>query len=321
MRRGLLTLVAVAIATHAHAQSISRVMTPVADKSSRLLKVYDEDQRELIEDTTTFPYSAIGFLQSVWFEDDSSVVVASGTGVLIGNSVVLTAGHCIYDQDHGWADQILFMPGRDGDVLPFGQSYSVRTISQRAWVEDGDNRYDIAMVVLSEPLGQQAGYMTVGVESTSFFTNRNLNTAGYPADLSPGTKLYHSFGPAIDVLDGLIRHTMDSERGQSGSPIWYFDSADQSRRVLGVLTGSREFTSNGAVVESYNVGIHINEAFGEWINETLATYDTVDQTVDINTSDDGSDATAPVCGTGVSAAASASLVLMAMFRFVGRRPA
>ncbi len=291
---------------------------PSVAKSSSLLKVFGDDERERVTDTTQLPWSAIGWVQSVWYQDGFMSLVTTGTGVLIGNSVVLTAGHCIYDQEHGWADRVVFVPGKSGDTEPFGRSSAVRNISQRAWVDEGDNRYDVAMIVLEQALGEQAGHITVGIEPDSFFVNRNLNTAGYPGELFPGDVQYHSFGTSMDVQDGLLRHELDSEHGQSGSPIWYYDPEGDSRRIVGVLTGSRDLTSNGEVIDSYNVGIHLDTTFGEWINETLAKYDTVGESVDLDATDPVADSSAAPCGIGVPATAAVGLMLMAFLGTVRR---
>ncbi|MBI4581537.1 MAG: trypsin-like serine protease [Planctomycetes bacterium] len=286
-------------------------------KTVRSLKVFGEDDRTLVGDTTRFPWSAIGLLEARWYTTGPLYQVSSGTGALIGRSVVLTAGHCIYDPDRGWADQVIFIPGKNGDDEPFGRAYSTHTVSQRAWVEDQDARYDLAMIVLDEPLGEQTGHMEIAVQPTSFFINRNLNTAGYPGEERPAGYQYLSSGPAIDVQDGLIRDTMDSEPGQSGSPVWYYEPEGEVRRLVGVLSGSREVVSDGQVVDSYNVAVHIDATFAGWINDTLAKYDNDTQPVSVTTTHTTTPTTdpPPLCGSGAALAAVPPMLLL----FVRRR--
>lgn len=288
----------------------------VVRKRLNTLRVFGTDDRQPVNDTTLFPWSAIGLLEATWRKPDH-VIISRATATLIGNRVVLTGGHCVYDQDEGWADEIVFIPGKNGDEEPFGTAYSTRSISQRAWVEDGDNRYDLAMVVLDEPLGEQAGFMTIAVEPETFFTNHSLNTAGYPGENIPGTHQYHTFGPSSGVSGGLIRHTLDSEPGQSGSALWYYDPATEERWLVGVLTGTREISVGGQLVDSYNVGVHIDADFASWIQDTLAKYDTGVQGTAVD--ENVSATTGPGCAAGLPVAAVILLVLIPVSRPALRR--
>lgn len=304
--------------------AVVTAQTGVADaaapaKPLTTLKIHGEDEREQVGDTAQFPWSAIGLVEAVWHAGGQTIILTTGTGVLIGSDVVLTAGHCIYDQNFGWADQVLFVPGKNGGSEPFGRSYSVRTISQSAWVDQGDHRYDVAIIVLAEPLGERAGIMNVSVQTESFFMGRNLNTAGYPGEAKPGDVQYHSFGTAMDVQDKLIRHTMDSEPGQSGSPIWYYDPETQTRSVVGVLTGSREVNTERGPIDAYNVGVHIDPYIGSWIDDALATYEGTAQSVDFASTEVAGRVAPAACGAGVPMAAAAFALAFAPLLFIGRR--
>lgn len=244
-------------------------------KADRTLRVFGTDERQRIVDTKQMPWSAIGLVQAMWNRSGGLVLVSTGTGTLVSSRIVLTAGHVVYDQTDGWADEIVFIPGKNGSEEPFGRSLSVRSITQRAWVDNHDSSHDIALIVLNDPLGDTAGTLPVGVQPDQFFTNRNLNTAGYPGQTLPGNVQYHAYGTSTGLEDGLIRHTLDSEPGQSGSPVWEYNSSTQSRQIVGVLTGSREITSNGQVIDAYNVATRIDQAYADWIAETIAKYDVV----------------------------------------------
>lgn len=315
-RRKLLLCALTAWAVTAACPAQSTWSSQPVEKQLRAMRVFDPDERIRVTDTTQFPWAAVGRIQSIWRKPDSIIVISTGTGALIGERVVLTAGHIVYDQDDGWADEVVFVPGLSGGNMPFGSVYSVRSIAQRAWVEEHDNRYDIAMIVLDEPVGQETGYFPVTVESDAFFIDRSLNSAGYPGESKPGDLQYHSYGTSLDVQNGLIRHMLDSEPGQSGSPLWYYDPSGPSRRIVGVLTGSREVAAGGEVVDAFNVGVPINAAFGAWIEETLSRYDNVVQDTSVDESDSS---TAPAaCGAGLPVAAI-SLVLLACLRVLSRR--
>lgn len=296
--------------------SANEPSAPVVRKQAKSLRVFGTDDRQPVGDTTIFPWSAIGLVEAVWYRGDF-MIVSTATGALVGNRVVLTSAHAIYDLEDGWADQVVFVPGKNGDAEPFGRAYSIRNIAQRAWVEEGDNRFDLGLIVLDKPLGEQAGFMSIAVESETFFVNRDLNSAGYPGEIKPGDRPYHVFGTVTDLRSGLIRHFLDSEPGQSGSPLWYLDAQTSQRRIVGVLTGTREVTLAGELVDAYNVAVHINTAFAGWIQDTLLRHDTVVQDIAVGES---SPSLAPACGVGLPGAFAALLLGLHTVRRAARRP-
>jgi V8-like Glu-specific endopeptidase len=307
----LLTLLGAA-ACHAQAAG-SDPPAELVRKQTRSLRVFGTDERQAINDTSQMPWSAVGRIESVWYRDGVTVM-STATGTLIGSRVVLTGGHCIYDQEDGWADQVAFIPGKNGGAEPFGRAYSVRNLTQRAWVEEGDSRFDLGLIVLDEPLGERAGFMSVAVETDAFFFQRTLNSAGYPGEVMPGDRPFYVFGQTLDLTDGLIRHLLDSEPGQSGSPLWYLETNSTDRRIVGVLTGTREVTAGGQLLEAYNVAVHIDEGLAGWIKETLVQHDTVVQDIAVGES---SPAVQPACGAGLPGGAVVAMLLLMMLHLTG----
>jgi V8-like Glu-specific endopeptidase len=284
------------------------------DKPAATLKVFGTDDRQIVGDTTQFPWSCIGRIEATWTLPNGELMVSRSTGTLVGRSVVLTAGHAVYDQTEGWADDIVFTPGLNGTHEPFGHAHALRTLSQTGWVESDNNQYDIAMIVLDSPLGSAAGYMNVVAEPDSFFVERNLNTAGYPGETQPGNLMYFTSGSSMDVQGGLIRDMLDSEPGQSGSPIWYYGTDPPNRKLVGVLTGTRELAAEGEDVAAYNVAVRIDSAFAQWINESLAKYDSATR--------EGSQDTTPPPPTACGAGLPTAMLLLGFaggLRFATRR--
>lgn len=68
--------------------------------------IFGRDNRTHVADTTQFPWSAIGQVVS-----DYGFELAIGTGALIGNKTVLTAGHVIYDQQSAGRSPSRSFPG------------------------------------------------------------------------------------------------------------------------------------------------------------------------------------------------------------------
>ena len=291
-----------------------------ASKRSTTFKVFGTDDRQLVGDTTLFPWSTIGVIQATWNLSNGQKFFSTGTGVLIGDSMVLTAGHCIYDQDRGWAHEVVFIPGLNGVMEPFGRATAVRLISQSAWVDKDDGRYDIGLMVIDQPLGRSAGTLSVGVEADSFFVNCSLNTAGYPGETKPGNVQYHAAGSSIDIQDGVIRHYLDSEPGQSGSPIWYYNAVSDQREIVGVLTGSRQIMVNNQPTDSYNIGVRIDTTLQDWINESMAKYDSATPQTTVPESVVPK-SVVPACGSGVWASMLMTMALLRMMQALSARQA
>ena len=69
------------------------------------------DDRIQITNVTTYPYCAIVQVKAYYYDAGVSI---SGTGAMVGEKAVLTAGHIIYDQKYGWASFVEVVPGGTG---------------------------------------------------------------------------------------------------------------------------------------------------------------------------------------------------------------
>ncbi|HSA28155.1 MAG TPA: trypsin-like peptidase domain-containing protein [Phycisphaerae bacterium] len=271
---------------------------------SRLSKVFGTDSRQQVKSTTSPPWSAIGLVVSTWENRGTWV----GTGVMIGRQTVLTCGHNVCDPAERWADSILFVPGKNGTSEPFGRISVVQRFAWDAWIQKGDGQYDLALLVLASPIGIQTGQMDYAAQLPAFFSNRLLNSAGYPGDLAVEYGMYSESATAREADGNLILHTLDATAGQSGSPLWSYDAKTDTRTIVGVMRGSRTTTiANGTTVE-WNVAVRITEQFEAWIADLIAEYDggstnpshagTGSTAATLGHRSDGSGSLVPACGAG-----------------------
>ena len=76
-------------------------------------KIFGDDDREIITETSYAPWSSIGFIHAEFDEEADQGTTHGGSGVLIGPRTVVTAAHVVYHPEYGWADSISFAPGRN----------------------------------------------------------------------------------------------------------------------------------------------------------------------------------------------------------------
>jgi glutamyl endopeptidase len=205
--------------------------------------IIGDDDRVRIENTEAFPWSAIAQLQVSFpgIMDDGIC-----TGWFIGPHTVATNGHCLYDHndDLGWADSITVTPGRNGSTAPYGS----QTVSTSAlypaprWRDFGDHDYDYGVIILpDDTLGNQVGWFDYGYYSDQFLSNISVaHLAGYPTDKRElacplgGCQLWYDAGPITTVWPRMVSFEVDTEPGQSGAPVWFFDG---SYRVVAIYQG------------------------------------------------------------------------------------
>ncbi len=252
--------------------------------------VYGTDSRQAVQDTTHFPFSAIGLVEvQVGWE------FYIGTGVMIGRYMALTCGHVVNGDETNHANNIEFVPGEDGGQEPFGRAKVIKVIPAPQWASYRDDGYDIAILVLDRPVGDRTGYFQIAVQPNAFFDAASLTTAGYPTDwggYNPITVSGRSYG-----MDGnVIIHDLDSEPGQSGSPIWYGGN-DSTARLVGLLEGSY-LTSSPFGTGTEGIAARIDQQTANWIDEQLAAHNDVSQDITGEVTDASTTRSGSLCGFG-----------------------
>ena len=238
--------------------------------------VFSPDDRSLISFPSTInsPWSSICKLY-VTFPDAAEF---EGSGSIIGPGQdghgyhVLTAGHCVYDDDHGgWATYIQVIPGYDGAQTevykqkPYYHAYVTGARTYTAWTQYADHKHDFAVCTLDRNIGDFTGWMDIATypSSNSIYTGV-LNTAGYPGDIDEGLRMYFDSdnGRVADEFNHW--YYMDTAAGQSGSPIWYLNASTGESEILSV----HAYGDDGS---GSNHGTRINQEKYDDINTWLST--------------------------------------------------
>ena len=201
------------------------------------LKVIPPDNRTRVTSTDEWPYCTFGKLDLVFPKGG-----AGGSGVLVGSNIVLTAGHCAYDQKlGGWVRGARFTPGKNETAAPFGFSDALKAHSTAGWVERGNPDYDIAAFVLKENFGISVGSINIDILNDDLFKKAVFAVTGYPGDKG-GLQMWTHAEKIKTVTLSKLFYEIDTESGQSGAPLWN----PETQGLAGIHTtgGSSE---NGAV--------------------------------------------------------------------------
>ncbi|KAJ4016254.1 hypothetical protein NW752_003376 [Fusarium irregulare] len=157
---------------------------------------------------------------------------AQGTGWLIADNLVVTAGHCAFDHTYnfGKAVKIRAYIGYDGkgsigkSDVQFRQGIEIAT--PKEWIASDINRAnDVSLIMLETPFDKvkPINYNP----TTTTFQNWNLGVVGYPADKTlhdePGAQMYEMYKVTTCDLSttslNMLEYTISSGSGQSGSPV------------------------------------------------------------------------------------------------------
>lgn len=221
------------------------------------LLVPGHDRRSRVLDTSFDPWRKICALEITSKDGDSCI----GTGWIAGPRLIITAGHCVFnDVYNGWMKSIDIIPGRDGESEPFGRYRSESFCSMERWTVAGDENYDIGAIILSEDLDSRLGWFSFGSYPESHLTAQMVNISGYPICVVGEEQMHHS-NRICAVTDHKLYYDVDTEGGQSGSPIWLYPNGSNTPVVVGVHSNGAGRSLNA------NSGVRITSLLADKIAE------------------------------------------------------
>lgn len=216
--------------------------------------VFGADDRQVYY-PSGYPWTCVGRI-FVWNDFSNPNYAWSGSGVLIGGRVVLTAGHMAPWGSSNWA--MKFVPAYyDGSSL-LGAGVS-------SWVSDywGYNTnetvsaWDMLVLRLYTPLGDTYGYFGTKAYDSSWEGGNYWTLAGYPGAVAnaarPSRQMW--FPIVDDDGDGSadeLEYYADATAGDSGGPVFGFWSG--APYAVGTHSGGEKTTFLWWTLEDDNAG-------------------------------------------------------------------
>lgn len=176
-------------------------------------------------------------------------VTYRGSANFIKDNVLITAAHNIYRHEFGKdAEELYVTPARTPNSVPFGRIKvkEARYLKEfRNTDPDELTTYDLAVLILEEPIGAQLG--TLGLPNNiENLKGIGATITGYPA-ISEDEQMYTGFKNILKDTGDFLFYQIDTKGGASGSAVY-----DYNNRVVGVHT-------NGSKAEQMNYAVKLNE--------------------------------------------------------------
>ncbi len=242
------------------------------DNRHKLKTIFPPDDRTKVTDTTVYPWTTITKLY-ITAEDDTKWI---GSGAIIDEFHVLTAGHNVYMHENGgWAKEIKVIPGKDDTYEPYGYAWSTYIQSYPGWIDSEMVEHDWAVLTLDRNIGYSTGWM--GIETVDYsdpIYTGELHTAGYPGDLSWGEEMYQTSGDGDSADEYNHYYWLDAMSGQSGSPVWRLDGSDPY--ILSIFA----YSYNNTNFPNFGTRINTNKfnSIITWLGEDTPPVDKPDLT-------------------------------------------
>lgn len=185
-----------------------------------------KDTRRPVPNSAVVPWRCIAML-NIEFVDGTP---GRGTGWFISPQTLVTAAHCVHDPIHGRARSMVATPGFHAGAAPYGHFTVNKMDVHPGWFNGFPRALDFALIFVSRPAG--VGFFGYAAADDAGLSRVLVNIAGYPRD-HLGTQWFDG-GRILRADDNFIYHTIDTEAGQSGSPVFWSDR--QQRLGLGIHT-------------------------------------------------------------------------------------
>jgi V8-like Glu-specific endopeptidase len=244
--------------------------------------IYGQDDRVAVLNPTQTPWDNIAKLK-IKFPDGKAFI---GSGAAINSTHIITAAHNVFLKNNGGKADL------NSISVSFNKYNAVNVTKVRIlegwtnktnWEFKNDqwqplsHQDDIALLTLDRPLENfDRCFNLQALDSSSLFKIK-INISGYPDNPTTAWKNLpmKTASGKISFVDNnqfFYNETLDTQGGQSGSPVWYFDRDTKTYNIVGIhVQGNKWINGN-----FYNVASQITEdkltLIQSWVKEDLQDY-------------------------------------------------
>ena len=229
------------------------------------------DDQNRVVDTTVDPYRKVVHL-SMRFPGGVYV----GSGVMIGPDTILTAAHNLYDDDtQSWASSVTAVPAMDEGAEKYGIFSASDYWIFKPYKENGNSAYDIAVLRLEQAVPDEVGSLSV---SSAVAVGDRVQVAGYPAvsDSKYGN-MYTMFDTISNTEDQFLSYQIDTEAGQSGSPVLNSQNEIVGIHILGSSRANHARRVDAEVIDMIDVAQTNKEVTDNLVHHQVDSIDPVEE--------------------------------------------
>jgi V8-like Glu-specific endopeptidase len=207
-----------------------------------------------VTDTSFFPHSAIAKLRLV---DGAGQLLGEGSGFYVGPHTIVTAGHCLVNDDGSRVQGVEVIPGLNGTNEPFGGA-SVGLTALKPHPKYDPTHYNASYdigVIKSAPDAPNGQYFEM--EELRVSHPEGIITSGYAAVGVDPTVQHMDVDAIRELQNGTFTYAAHVRQGSSGGPVFYMLD-DHTIRVVGLNVTTYD--------AQHNRGLRLTDAMIAWIN-------------------------------------------------------
>lgn len=198
---------------------------------------------------------------------DGSVCI--GSGFVLSDSVIVTAGHCVYeyitDSQYGaWVSSIRVAPAYENGFMPYGSVTATSFTCGNGWRIYGDKTQDWGLIHVSNNFTSRCGRLGMRYQPDSY-VGSDVFVAGYPKEIGDsldrevnGMYMYADRDTVDWDSSSIVSYSkVDTSNGQSGAPVFRYYSD----------TGYTTIAINRGIYNGRNSGVRLSKALYDHLKE------------------------------------------------------